>query len=50
MNAFAAVDFTAPRITWSRLSLDQIDEVRRAAIEAGDKVVASRAARAMGRR
>ena len=50
MNAFATVDLAASRINWRALTVDQIDSIRRVAIEHGDKVVASRAARAMGRR
>ena len=51
MNAaHLTIDLSASRITWRRLTVEQIDDVRRAAIEAGDKVVASRAARALARR
>ena len=45
-----AIDLSARRINWSLISIDQIDAIRRAAHEAGDRAVERRAARALARR
>lgn len=47
---FPSIDLSASKINWRILSEEEIELVRRAAHEAGDKVVASRAARALARR
>ena len=49
-KAFHDIDLSSARIPWRTLDRGEIDRIRRAAHEAGDKVVASRAARALARR